>query len=224
MMIFFLQSSSYQHSWWHGGSHDCALATPRGLVYRYNRKPNNRAHNERLTAPSVTSESMISDQSFLATGPSSTSFPPSASTSFHLRLLLVLLGSSIIFPSTSSSSSFKAKFNIKAIKPAITNPVAITSSTASIKPFFALLFPLYVNTNENHSGTSVAPTPNAKAADRINRFLLVNFTVDMIRIPDTVTDANRKVVIPPNTAEGIATSAAANLENIPISTRKKQQQ
>ena len=30
--------------------------------------------------------------------------------------------------------------------------------------------------------------------------------------------------MPPNTADGIATNAAANLENIPIITRKKQQQ
>lgn len=47
-------------------------------------------------------------------------------------------------------------------------------------------------------------------------------TVEIILIPDTVTEANRKVVIPPKTAEGMEVSAAANFENTPIIIRKKQ--
>lgn len=47
--------------------------------------------------------------------------------------------------------------------------------------------------------------------------------VDMIRIPDTVTLEKRKVVMPPSTAEGIATRAAANLANTPMTISQKQQ-
>jgi len=51
----------------------------------------------------------------------------------------------------------------------------------------------------------------------------VNGIVEMMRIPETATEPNRKVVIPPRTEDGMATSAAANFENTPIMIRKKQQ-
>jgi hypothetical protein len=46
--------------------------------------------------------------------------------------------------------------------------------------------------------------------------------VEMMRIPDTVTLEKRKVVMPPSTAEGIATRAAANLANTPMTINQKQ--
>jgi hypothetical protein len=56
----------------------------------------------------------------------------------------------------------------------------------------------------------------------MKRVRRVNGTVDMMRIPETATLANRKVVIPPRTEAGIAVSAAANLEKIPMMIKKKQ--
>lgn len=67
-----------------------------------------------------------------------------------------------------------------------------------------------------------SPIPGVKAAVKMNRFRLVGGTVEMIRMPETVTAANRKVVSPPNTGLGMATKAAANLENMPMMKRKKQ--
>jgi len=64
--------------------------------------------------------------------------------------------------------------------------------------------------------------PRASDAVRMNRVRLVKGTVEMIRRPETATDAKRKVVIPPRTADGIAVKAAANFENTPITIRKKQ--
>lgn len=72
------------------------------------------------------------------------------------------------------------------------------------------------------SGTNVAPKPMDIAAVRMNRFRRVNGTVDIILIPEMATAEKRKVVIPPSTELGIATSAAANLEKTPIMMRKKQ--
>lgn len=46
--------------------------------------------------------------------------------------------------------------------------------------------------------------------------------VEIIRIPDTATDENKNVVIPPRTEEGIATRAAATLENMPSRRRNTQ--
>lgn len=43
-----------------------------------------------------------------------------------------------------------------------------------------------------------------------------------MRRPEMATDAKRKVVIPPRTEAGIATSAAENLEKTPMTMRKKQ--
>ena len=51
---------------------------------------------------------------------------------------------------------------------------------------------------------------------------LVKGTVEMMRIPLIATEANKKVVIPPRTADGIEVNAAANLENRPMTMRKKQ--
>src|SRR5579871_4661737 len=58
----------------------------------------------------------------------------------------------------------------------------------------------------------------------MNRFLRVNGHVDIIRTPETATAENRKVVIPPNTGLGMATSAAANLLKIPMMSNQIQQQ
>jgi hypothetical protein len=49
----------------------------------------------------------------------------------------------------------------------------------------------------------------------------VKGTVEMIRIPEIATEAKRKVVMPPKTAEGIEVKAAANLENNPMMIRNK---
>lgn len=109
------------------------------------------------------------------------------------------------------------------------------------KPRSAWLSPSYVNTKANqlifglvqvasgfyrmttYFGTRVAPKPTDMAAVRMKRFRRVNGTVEMIRIPDTATAENRKVVIPPRTEDGIDTSAAANLENMPMTSSQKQQ-
>ena len=56
----------------------------------------------------------------------------------------------------------------------------------------------------------------------MKRFLRVKGMVLMIRMPETATALKRKVVIPPRTAAGMATSAAANLEKMPMMRRKKQ--
>lgn len=68
----------------------------------------------------------------------------------------------------------------------------------------------------------MAPKPRDMAAVRMKRLRRVNGTVEMIRIPDTATELNRNVVRPPSTGDGIATNAAANLENTPMTMRKKQ--
>jgi hypothetical protein len=65
--------------------------------------------------------------------------------------------------------------------------------------------------------------PKANAAVRMKRVRRVKGTVLMMRIPDTATEENKNVVIPPRTAGGIAVSAAANLEKMPMIMRKKQQ-
>lgn len=73
-----------------------------------------------------------------------------------------------------------------------------------------------------HSGTIVAPKPRAKPAVRMKRLRRVKGVVLIILIPDTVTAEKRNVVMPPNTADGIATSAAANLAKIPMTMSQKQ--
>jgi hypothetical protein len=78
------------------------------------------------------------------------------------------------------------------------------------------------STHSNQSGTKVAPNPTDKAAVRINLLRLVKGIDEMMRIPDATTAANRKVVIPPNTAEGMATRAAANLAKMPMMRSQKQ--
>jgi hypothetical protein len=50
----------------------------------------------------------------------------------------------------------------------------------------------------------------------------VNVTVEMIRRPLVATEAKRNVVIPPSTAEGMATRAAANLLKTPMIMSQKQ--
>jgi hypothetical protein len=47
--------------------------------------------------------------------------------------------------------------------------------------------------------------------------------VDIILTPETATAEKRNVVIPPRTALGMATSAAANFEKIPMTISQKQQ-
>jgi hypothetical protein len=68
----------------------------------------------------------------------------------------------------------------------------------------------------NQVGTKVAPKPIDMPAVRMNLFLRVNGMVEIILIPETATAANRKVVMPPKTAEGIETRAAANFEKMPL--------
>ena len=79
-----------------------------------------------------------------------------------------------------------------------------------------------MKTNENQLGTRIAPKPRDMAAGKMKRLRRVNGTVEIIRIPETVTELNKKVVRPPSTGAGIATRAAANLEKIPMTMRKKQ--
>jgi hypothetical protein len=55
----------------------------------------------------------------------------------------------------------------------------------------------------------------------MNRLRLFIGTFVTIARPLTATEAKRKVVIPPRTAAGIATMAAANLAKIPATRRKK---
>ena len=77
-------------------------------------------------------------------------------------------------------------------------------------------------THSNQSGTKVAPNPTANEAVRMNLLRLVKGIVEMMRTPDATTAANKKVVMPPSTAEGMATRAAANLANMPIIRSQKQ--
>lgn len=74
-----------------------------------------------------------------------------------------------------------------------------------------------------YSETKVAPKPTDMAAVRIKRLRRVKGQVEIIRIPEIETAENKKVVIPPRTALGIETRAAANLLNIPITSNQKQQ-
>lgn len=60
------------------------------------------------------------------------------------------------------------------------------------------------------------------AAVRTNRLRRVKGMVEIMRTPETATAENRKVVIPPNTADGIETIAAANLAKTPITMSQKQ--
>ena len=49
----------------------------------------------------------------------------------------------------------------------------------------------------------------------------VKGNVAIMRRPETATDAKRKVVMPPRTESGIEVRAAANLEKMPMMSRKK---
>jgi hypothetical protein len=55
----------------------------------------------------------------------------------------------------------------------------------------------------------------------MKRVRLVKGTVAIILIPEIATEANRKVVMPPRTADGMDVNAAANFENKPMTIRKK---
>lgn len=68
----------------------------------------------------------------------------------------------------------------------------------------------------------VAPYPSVSAAVRMNLLRRVQHMLEMILIPETVTDVNRNVVIPPRTDDGIDTIAAANFAKMPMMIRKKQ--
>ena len=74
--------------------------------------------------------------------------------------------------------------------------------------------PRRVARDETYLGTIVAPKPRANPAVRMNLLRRVKGMVEMMRMPETVTAEKRKVVMPPRTAEGMATSAAANLAKI----------
>lgn len=69
----------------------------------------------------------------------------------------------------------------------------------------------------------VSTYPSASAAVRMNRLRRFMGTFATIASPLTVTEAKRKVVIPPRTAAGMATMAAANLAKMPATRRKKLQ-
>ena len=81
-----------------------------------------------------------------------------------------------------------------------------------------------MKTYENQFGTRMAPKPSDNDAVRMKRLRRVKGTVEMMRIPETATELKRKVVRPPRTGLGIATSAAANLEKTPMMMRKRQAQ
>jgi hypothetical protein len=72
-------------------------------------------------------------------------------------------------------------------------------------------------------GTSVAPNLSDMDAVRMKRVRRVKDIVDITLIPEMATALKRDVVIPPRTALGMATKAAANLEKTPMTIRKKQQ-
>lgn len=77
-------------------------------------------------------------------------------------------------------------------------------------------------THLNQSGTRVAPNPTDREAVKMNLFRRVKGVVEMILIPLTATAAYRNVVMPPRTALGMATSAAANLAKMPMISNQKQ--
>lgn len=79
-----------------------------------------------------------------------------------------------------------------------------------------------MKTKENQLGTRMAPIPRASEAVRTKRVRRVKGTVAIMRRPETATEEKRKVVIPPNTDAGMDVRAAANLEKIPMTRRKKQ--
>jgi hypothetical protein len=66
-----------------------------------------------------------------------------------------------------------------------------------------------------HVGTSVAPNSSDMDAVRMKRARRVKDIVNIILIPEMDTALKRNVVIPPKTALGMATKAAANLEKLP---------
>ena len=70
----------------------------------------------------------------------------------------------------------------------------------------------------------MAPKPTERAQVMMKRFRRENSQIERIRIPETATAVKRNVVMPPRTAEGIATKTAANFEKRPMMKRKKQQQ
>lgn len=67
-------------------------------------------------------------------------------------------------------------------------------------------------------GTSRSPTPNDKAAARMNRSRRVHRMYDSTRAPDTITLAKRKVVTPPRTGFG---TVRRELEHRELRTRKE---
>jgi hypothetical protein len=69
----------------------------------------------------------------------------------------------------------------------------------------------------------VAPKPRVNPAVRMKRLRRVKGIVLIILIPLTATALKRKVVIPPRTAGGMATRAAANLAKMPMTMSQKQQ-
>lgn len=74
----------------------------------------------------------------------------------------------------------------------------------------------------NISGFNKLPTPNERAADRINLSRLVKRTSASTRIPDAATLAKRKVVTPPSTEFGMARKTPEIFPKMPKRMRKKQ--
>lgn len=69
----------------------------------------------------------------------------------------------------------------------------------------------------------MAPKPIQSEAVRMKRLRRVKGTpAEMMRTPETATEPKRNVVMPPRTGDGIETSAAANLERMPVRISQKQ--
>lgn len=103
-------------------------------------------------------------------------------------------------------------------------PVSITKVMASKNPIKAVLPPEYVKTLSNQLGTKTEPIPGTNAAVNTNLSLLVSSVVEIILIPETVTEENKKHVIPPRTVLGMETIAAANFAKMPMMIRKNAHQ
>lgn len=98
-----------------------------------------------------------------------------------------------------------------------------TVPTRVVSNMFSLQKQLGAGERKTYVGTRVAPKPGASAAVRMNLLRRLKCTLLMMRIPDVATEANRNVVMPPSTDEGMETRAAANLLKMPMMRSQKQQ-
>lgn len=71
-------------------------------------------------------------------------------------------------------------------------------------------------------GTIKSEKPSVSAAVAMNLFRRFQRTVERILRPETITEVNRKVVMPPMTEGGSTVIAAPNFEQTPARNRMKQ--